>query len=150
MFCDDFAPCKEVAKNLLQKTSCMTLLPLSRVESTLTTLDGSDIDLVIFVSRIIQPGKITDPQEAKVSSAQQFTEAIGDGKRVIYLSGHHLYLVDDSQKQQEEIAREIEAFSHSLAWNHSYHYLCLADFRRVFFIPATMFVRCHIPQERIG
>ena len=73
------------------------------------------MDLVVFVSRIVQPGKITDPLATYATTSSQFVEAVGDGKKIIYLSGHNLYLVEDSQRQRDEIARHIEAFSHAIA-----------------------------------
>lgn len=117
LFCDDFAPCTEVADSFLRMTSCTKLLDTSAVEETLNAIKGQDcdIDLVVYVSRVITPGKITDPMEAIATNAQQFITAVGEGKKIIYLSGHNLYLVPDSLQQREEIAREIEAFSHAIA-----------------------------------
>lgn len=113
LFTDEFEPCEKVAQSILQNTSCVTALPLSAVENTLKSLD--EVDLVVFVSRIVQPGKITDPLATYATTSSQFVEAVGDGKKIIYLSGHNLYLAEDSQKQRNEIAREIEAFSHAIA-----------------------------------
>lgn len=117
LFCDDFAPCTEVTDSLLRMTSCTKLLDTSQVEETLNAIrqEDCDIDLVVYVSRVITPGKITDPIEAIATNAQQFIDAVGEGKKVIYLSGHHLFLVDDTHQQREAIAREIEAFSHAIA-----------------------------------
>lgn len=113
LFTDEFEPCEKVAQSILQNTSCVTALPLSAVENTLKSLD--EVDLVVFVSRIVQPGKITDPLATYATTSSQFVEAVGDGKKIIYLSGHNLYLVEDSQRQRDEIARHIEAFSHAIA-----------------------------------
>ncbi len=113
LFTDEFEPCEKIAQSILQNTSCVTILPLSEVENTLKSLD--EVDLVVFVSRIVQRGKITDPPSAIATTSAQFVEAVGQGKKIIYLSGHNLYLVPDSMQQCEEIAREIEAFSHAVA-----------------------------------
>lgn len=116
VFFDDFAPCLVIAKSLLQKMSCAVQLPLTQVEATLRSVqpDG-DVDLVIFVSRVINPGKITDPVATIATNAKQFIAAIGQGKRIIYLSGHYMYLMLDREKEITKIAEEVEAFSHAFA-----------------------------------
>jgi hypothetical protein len=112
IFADNYPACEEIAEQIYKQTSCACILPHEQLEVSLEQVRQGEIDLLLYASKVIVPGKIKDPLESVVTQGWQLPDAIKKGKKIIFLSAHYISLASDSSKQVSKMAQEIERVSY--------------------------------------